>query len=115
MLLFYSYYELQNILNYVTLYIKFFAQSQYSSSIIRKSIETYGDYITIPMINNLLEGEGLDQMMENSCGEFVLHRLMELTQHEETKANLIRKMMELSRDVHCYEKRQKWMKFFKMN
>lgn len=56
MFLSYNYYELQNILNYMATYISFFAQNQYSSSIVRKAIEIYGDCISIPIINRVLQG-----------------------------------------------------------
>lgn len=40
--------------------------------------------------------------MECSSGEFVLHRLMELTVDEEQKKLLMNEMMVLSQEVKCY-------------
>lgn len=60
-------------------YSTYFAQSQYSSSIVRKALEIYGDYISVPMIEVLLQSEGVAELMECPTGEFVLHRLMEFT------------------------------------
>lgn len=114
MFLYYDCYELQNIISYMSTYISYFAQNQFSSSIVRKAIDTFGDYVCVSLIQNILVG-GLDQMMECSTGEFVLHRLMESTGDEHQKMLLMNQMMILSRDVRCYEKRQKWMKFFKLN
>lgn len=70
-------YELQNIIDYMIVYIFYFSQNQYSSSIVRKALEMYG-YLSVPMINKILEN-GLAELMESSSGEFVLHRLMELS------------------------------------
>lgn len=97
----------------MTTYISYFAQNQFSSSIVRKAIDTFGDYVSVPFIKNVVEN-GLDQVMECSTGEFVLHRLMESTADENHKMLLMNKMMILSKDVKNYEKRQKWMKFFKL-
>jgi hypothetical protein len=73
----------------------------------------YGDYISVPIIKTILKS-GLSDLMESSSGEFVLHRLMELTSDVEAKNLLMNEMMVLSKSVKCYEKRQKWLKFFKL-
>lgn len=57
--MYYNIYELEQLLSYLTSYITYIAQNQYSSSIVRKSIETFGDCISIPYIQVLLEG-GID-------------------------------------------------------
>lgn len=65
-------------------YICYFSQNQYSSSIVRTALEMYGDYISVPIINTIMKS-GLSDLMESSSGEFVLHRLMELTSDVEAK------------------------------
>ena len=96
-------------------YISYISKNQYSSSIIRKCIEIYGDYVAIPCIQVLTYEEGksgVDELMENNSGCFVLHRLMEQTQDQNMLA-LLQNMMKLrAPKVRCYEKKQKWIKFF---
>jgi hypothetical protein len=67
MLLFYNYYELQNIMNYVVSYASYFSQNQYSSSIIRKLIDTFGDLFSIPFIKSIIQN-GLVELMESPSG-----------------------------------------------
>lgn len=50
--------------------------------------------------------------MESCTGSFILHRLMELTQDARVRQCLINKMYVMAPQVRCYEKKQKWMKFF---
>lgn len=101
MFLYYNYYELIYVLGFIIGSICELAQNQYSSSIVRKAIETFGDYVSISMITRIVEG-GLAEMMECPSGEFVLHRLMELTMDEKAKLLLMNEMMVLSQVVKCY-------------
>lgn len=75
---FYSHYELESLLSYMNMYIVFFAQDQYSSSIVRKTIEVYGEYVCVAYIDALVS-EGVYELMETDCGSFTLHRLIETT------------------------------------
>lgn len=52
----YHYCQLLYFLGYIIASTPDLSQNQYSSSIVRKAIEIFGDYVSIPMINRILEG-----------------------------------------------------------
>lgn len=63
------------ILEHICCYSVFFSKNQYSSSVMRKAIDMYEDYVAVPVIDSILQ-YGLLELMENPSGEFILHRLM---------------------------------------
>lgn len=57
--------------------------------------------MSVPMIERLLVS-GLDSLMEDSVGNFVLHRLIELTQDECMVELLKKSMMTNAEEVKSY-------------
>ena len=119
---YYNYYEVESLLSYMSTYITYISQNQFSSSIIRKTIELFGDYVCIPYLQVLIAEEnreqniycGVHDLMEDKSGSFVLHRLIEQTQDKDMKEELLRKMKLQVPKMKVYEKKQKWMKFFNL-
>ena len=47
----FQYYELEGLLQHMVMNIEVISLNQFSSGIVRRCIETYGDYVAVPMIH----------------------------------------------------------------